>query len=1156
MLLSLLLGCGLTATAQRPTAVLAGQILDAKTGQPLPFATVYINNTSQGISADDKGIYRLVAVPLGNQELVASVVGYQTKRLPIRLIDSRINTINLQLEPAEQALAGVTVTARHNRAWVRQAATFSRELLGNRPQARQCQITNPNVLSFTDEVGHFRAKASEPLIIDNAALGYRIYYNLLYFDLFRGKMQFAGTSRFEELPANDSRQKARWVANRVAAYQGSLQHLLASLAAGTHEQAGYQLYQTPLTNDGSDGLMPTVRTQERQYVTPEIAAGLIKAGGLSFERELVSSQPLEVYYDRVYQRNSPYHDSPYAYSMLLLPTGRVDMTTNGWITQGNGLDVRGYLGNDRLATQLPADWMPPTSDLLINNSVVEGRVAKPDAVLDSLVRLRKRNYLRTAPAVYLHTDKSFYVTGDRLWLTAYLLDAARQLPQTGLPGSALLVELIAPSGEAVQHQWLSLTGGVGGGSFRIGDKITSGLYRLRASTSLDAGPDQPAFECQLPIYTTSSLPTTADSSGLLTATGNPRKADSLVVTLMPEGGHWLAGVPSRLGIKTVSSDGYGRAVQGQIMNQTGEEVTRFSTDKQGIGQVALTPSPGQQYRAIIGQATHQQVVALPQVETEGWSLAADVLADSSRMAVRIQATGRASQQPLYVTLQCREQLVYCQKWLLQKGQAQFSLSTVTLPPGVCRLMIWDTSRHVRAERLLYIPYRNGVVQMRVTLGKSNYAARQPVGIGFQLLDANGYPVAAMWSAAVTDADQVPEDASQVDLRTYMFLTEGLQDRVEKPETYLDPNHAALLDSMLLTNHWRRQPFTAPVDSTGGWTLRGDARDQKGQFLPQKQVVLVLEQGNEKMMRTLETDEKGRFSLSGLQVADTLRAHYRVLGDKVAGARITFGSPGSSLKLPAFSPGHWQPQRAELAQARTRQLAWPAYYRDSTARQLAEVVVRAQRLPDERPDDVKRSSIYGEPDASFVVDLLKQPALNGLLVGEILNRLPGVQISGGGVRVHGFSSFGDSTPLFLVDGVNIDAYTAMNIPLNLVSRIELLKNASAAIYGARGAAGVIAIYTRKSNGLPQLSAMNKSETAILQGFAPAQSYVPPTELPGGAEAADRRDVLYWQPLGKSEADGLGRLNFPLNDVARRVRVVVQGITAEGVPIYGDWILPLR
>jgi len=70
-------------------------------------------------------------------------------------------------------------------------------------------------------------------------------------------------------------------------------------------------------------------------------------------------------------------------------------------------------------------------------------------------------------------------------------------------------------------------------------------------------------------------------------------------------------------------------------------------------------------------------------------------------------------------------------------------------------------------------------------------------------------------------------------------------------------------------------------------------------------------------------------------------------------------------------------------------------------------------------------------------------------------LPGVQVSGNKVTIQGASSFTLSTdPLFIVDGMEVS--TIDGIVPSQVESIEVLKGASASIYGSRGANGVILI----------------------------------------------------------------------------------------------------
>ncbi|GAB2554355.1 hypothetical protein GCM10027085_51950 [Spirosoma aerophilum] len=1135
--------------AQTPSASLTGQAIDARTGKPLPFASIYLNNSTRGTTADENGLYRLTNLPLGTHQLVGSVLGYATTHQTLKLGEARPYQLDLKLEPSGKDLSAITVTARRSGPWQRQFRTFSRELLGNRPPARFTTITNPGVLQFTEQNGHLQAVASEPLLIDNLALGYRLHYTLLYFDFYRGRMNFAGDCRFEALTPASARQGASWQANRLKAYRGSLRHLLASLLMGTQGQEGFTVYRSPLVTDGGGNqALPLIRLAEREPIGAQQALALFRPGELPFERRLVSAQPLEVYYNRIYARNSPYQDSPYAYSMLLLPQQGFEMTTDGWITQGQGLDARGYLGQDRLATLLPADWVPTDRRALTPTEILAGRPLRPGGRIDSLQSGLQRQLSRMPPLVFIHTDKSLYSTGDPVWFSAYVLDPARQLPLTVSSQPSLQVDLIDPRGRPVDHQWLPFAEGRAGGRFQLSDSLTSGTYRLRAYTDTDPLASGLGFERMLTVYN-SRLPLNHGSA--VAPLAGPMTTDSLDVQLLPEGGRWLVGVAGRLGVKVVQPNGRGQAVEGHIVDENGQAVGSFTTNALGMGQVTLTPVMGKHYTARVATrpGNREQVVALPAAEPEGWALGADALSDSARLLVRVRATGRYQNQPVFVTLQNQGQLVYNQAWQLSRGEARFGLPTGNLRPGVFRLTLWDSTGRARAERLVFIPERTGAVQMRVLMGKARYAPREPVAISLQFRDPENYPVVATWSAAVTDADQLPADTIGADLRTWLLLTGGLRGPIESPAHYLVPENAGDLDNLLLTQGWRRLPAAEePVDTTGGWQLSGRVLNSRGRPLTGEVVSLLLEYRGVKLVRRLTTDAQGAFRLTGLLLTDTIQV--RASTPRVNGSIIRFDSPGKPFATPLLAPPDWSALARWTQEAVIRQAEWPALYRDSTARQLAEVLVRATRLREsERSPDVVGASLHQEADNTLVVEG-NSSALSAPNMGELLKMVPGIyQLKRGPIH-------GNPTPLYILDGVYTDAETVGELDPRQVSRIELLKNVgTAAIYGARSANGVIAIFTRKG-GSDLVGGLSGAVTLVRGLAPPSQYYTPRYELPEQAAHTDRRDVLFWQPLGQSDQDGQARLNFPLSDQARRLRLVVQGLTSEGVPIHYTFELPLR
>lgn len=127
-------------------------------------------------------------------------------------------------------------------------------------------------------------------------------------------------------------------------------------------------------------------------------------------------------------------------------------------------------------------------------------------------------------------------------------------------------------------------------------------------------------------------------------------------------------------------------------------------------------------------------------------------------------------------------------------------------------------------------------------------------------------------------------------------------------------------------------------------------------------------------------------------------------------------------------------------------------------QLEEVVVIGYGVQ-------KKSDLTGAISQVSSKDLDKQPSSS--LGAALQGRAPGLQIVSSGapgsnvsMKVRGIGSINNSDPLLVIDGVPTD------VPLNMinmddVASVDVLKDASAtAIYGSRGAYGVIIITTKK------------------------------------------------------------------------------------------------
>ncbi|GHV25417.1 hypothetical protein FACS1894176_03840 [Bacteroidia bacterium] len=100
----------------------------------------------------------------------------------------------------------------------------------------------------------------------------------------------------------------------------------------------------------------------------------------------------------------------------------------------------------------------------------------------------------------------------------------------------------------------------------------------------------------------------------------------------------------------------------------------------------------------------------------------------------------------------------------------------------------------------------------------------------------------------------------------------------------------------------------------------------------------------------------------------------------------------------------------------------------------------------------------------------QDALQGSVAGMLVTQVSGEPGTEASVTIRGLSTFESGTsPLYVVDGVIMSDISAIN-PSD-ITRIEVLKDAaSASIYGARGANGVVIISTKSgAEGKPRITA---------------------------------------------------------------------------------------
>ena len=120
---------------------------------------------------------------------------------------------------------------------------------------------------------------------------------------------------------------------------------------------------------------------------------------------------------------------------------------------------------------------------------------------------------------------------------------------------------------------------------------------------------------------------------------------------------------------------------------------------------------------------------------------------------------------------------------------------------------------------------------------------------------------------------------------------------------------------------------------------------------------------------------------------------------------------------------------------------------------------------------RKKEITGAVSVVNVKDLKSIPT--GTAEQMLQGQAAGVNIIGSGspgegsnVFIRGITSFGNVAPLVIVDGVQSapgDLSTLHDLSANDIESVQVLKDAQAAIYGARGSSGVIIVTTKRGRG---------------------------------------------------------------------------------------------
>ncbi len=834
-----------------------GKVVDATTGNPISNASIYLNGSSKGTVSDTQGEFILYTTET-NIPLVVSCVGYQSE-----VINNYSNkTLSVKLSPRVQQLREVVIGGMSREEMMK---IFLTQFIGSKN--KECIISNPDDINFTyrKKTQTLEADVSQPLIIYNKKLGYKITYFLSAFShssfetLIEGNYVFA-----EDTLGLKPGEVKKILKERDKAYFGSRMHFIRSLWLNDLKQNKF-----------------TITTSTLVYVNNRQTGNTERTSST----ELVTVQNGEKFFIPLPNVSIKFSNEGLSYVTLREGYNGALITANGF--HNSGLVWSGKISEQRVSELLPYEFEPlvPLSKTQKPEDLSQ-QVIKDPVFIRMIVKQDSFAKSHKPEKVYVQTDRSNYIIGDTIRLKAYLLniDFLQPTDRSGI----LYVELDDQEGKATKRVMLQVTQGLAWADIILDEKdIPAGSYTLRAYTNWmrNFGEDyiykkdiyispvagnatlvkgifkQEGNKVETALQFTTldgkiqllkdvelkvmdgkknlskdklntgmdgvlnvnfELPITTDTTkkksditlqakdvtkgiidaATLTIPVILNRPENADIQFMPEGGNLVAGVPTKVGFKAIREDGLGAEISGAIVSNDQKQIATIKTTHAGMGSVEFTPRAGESYTAKINGI--KKTYALPAVKPVGLALRVTQTYDNDSVKIIITATPDIYKGHYYLIGQARGIICYAQVIDFNKSQVITKVvPNDVFPTGIARFTLFDAMRQPLNERQVFIDHNN-YLNMNITAQKPIYGLRDSVALAIAVTDDQGNPVQGVFSLAVTDDDQVKADSLGNNILSNMLLTSELKGNVEQPGYYfINPSiqKQLELDNLMLTQGW-------------------------------------------------------------------------------------------------------------------------------------------------------------------------------------------------------------------------------------------------------------------------------------------------------------------------------------------------------------------
>ncbi len=752
--------------------------------------------------------------------------------------------------------------------------------------------------------------------------------------------------------------------------------------------------------------------------------------------------------------------------------------------------------------------------------------------------------------LFLHTDKTVYLSNEVCWFKIYNVDGFFNLPLS--ISSIAYVEILDKQSKAVIQEKVDLNNGSGAGSIKILGKIASGNYTLRAYTNWMKN-----YSSEFFFQKNITIINTEKEQGVVS--NNPIQ-DEWKVQIFPEGGNLINGIENKIAYKISNQFGNGIDAKAMVINEKSDTMLVSNTLKLGMGNFQFKPLQGQAYKLAVLLPNGKMITEnFPQTTNSGYALKV-VGSKNPSESISISVDSKnISSSIAYIIGHARGVVKTFKQIQLENGKASFNLPVSSLGEGINSFTLFDENRKPVAERLFF-KYPEENMGLAVSLDAKDYAERNKVALKLTSFLQNGKPTAAELSMSVYKIDEL-QSVDESNIQNYIWLTSDLVGKVESPNSYFnfgDPQRVELMDNLMLTNGWRRFkwdhvlndgiPAFDFVPEIAGKIVTGRVVPAN-KNLPLNGITAYLSMPSKRtQFHSSMSDQKGRLKFQFADFYNDDQVIAQIEKNNAANYKIEIESPfvkSNSTSTDKFLP-YTSDEKFQISK----------YHRDLQVQNYYNLnYINKFEIP-----LVDTTAFYHKPDNVYLLDDYSRFATLEEVFREYMTPVK-LSKSGDNFNISVYDNvqkrYFSNQPLILLDGYPISdlnkfmSYDPLKIrKIEIVDRMYFLGNQT--YYGVLN-------FTTYNGKMETYDLDPQAVVLDFKGLQSQREFSAPEYTSkdlANSRQPDFRHLLYWSGNLNTSEKGKTDVSFFTSDVPGKYVIVVQGLSKSGKAGYQELMFDVK